>query len=550
MNKLTIKPVYFLFLLLLAGGFTSCNLDEELNSVYGADNAYVTEENAQEGVNGIYRYLNTGTHPSAFYLNDMSTDASFKSGLDYEIMNDNNLSGNVDVARAYNGNWQMIGCANSAIDNINLMDEETFTGSKKQELLAEAHFMRAFGYYQLTNIFYRVPLITNGFYDAATNPVLATIDELDSQIEKDLLIAANALPKSWTNKDGGRPTVGAAYGYLMRLHMRKAGRQRELGQDAVSSWKAALNYADNVIGTGVYSLQPTIWDVFDPTTEASLYNNELIFAVRSSENIPSGSSDIALYFTPWYYNYGWDIFSIPLELYWKFDPEDSRFTTLMVGEYADVYDPDKIYKVPANINETGTLNDESSSPIIVELAQAYTDKYFYEKAGTYNYNTPNNLPLLRYADVLLCKAEILNELNGVNQVSVNLVNQIRERAFGNSDHNYTTNDFSSADAFRNAICDERLFELNNEGVRRVDLIRMGLWKDRMDNYMDGIKLKVEKKEQNMGVTPGSLSAEWSVYPKFSNSPLKKYDKRRYYPIPKVYSSKSSDLLNNRDFPEE
>jgi len=550
MDKLTKKLKYSLILIPLTVSFLSCNLDEDLTSVYGKDNAYVTEQNAQEGVNGIYRYLNGGTHPATFYLNDMSTDASFKSGLDYEIMNDNNLAGNVDVARAYNGNWQMIGCANTAIDNITLMDETVFSTDKKGSLLAEAHFMRAFAYYQLTNVFYRVPLITNGFYDAATNPTLATVEELDAQIEKDLLIAVNSLPATREIDEGGRPTVGAAYGYLMRLHMRKAGHLREKGQEASTSWRTALNYADKVIGTGAYSLRPTIWDVFDPTSNSSLYNNEIIFAVRSSKDIPSGSSDLALYFTPWYYNYGWDIFSIPLELYWKFDPADERFSTLMVGEYTDVYDPDKIYKAPANINETGTLNDESSSPIVVELAQAYTDKYFYEKAGTYNYNTPNNLPLLRYADVLLCRAEILNELNGVNQQSVDLLNQIRERAFQGSEHNYTTSDFASQDEFRSTLCDERLLELNNEGIRRVDLIRMGLWKDRMDKYMDAIKAKVEKKETNMGVPSGTLSAEWSVYPKFSSNPLKKYDKRRYYPIPKVYSSKNADLLNNRSFAEE
>ncbi len=535
-------------------GLISCKLDEELPSTYTADNAYVTEENAQEGVNAIYRYLKGGTHPATFYLNDMSTDASFKSGMDYEIMNDNNLSGNVDVARAYNGNWQMIGCANVAIDNITLMDNSKFkSADKKKELLAEAHFMRAFAYYQLTNIFYRVPLITNGFYDAVATPTLATVEELDAQIEDDLLIAANGLPASWSGKnvggEGGRPTLGATYGYLMRLYMRKAGYQREQGEDATDNWKKALNYADNLIATGQYALQPTIWDVFDPTKESTLYNNEIVFAVRSSEKVPSGSSDMALYFTPWAYNYGWDIFNIPLELYWKYDKDDQRFSKLMVGEYPDVYNANKVYKVPTLTN-IGTLNDEKSTPIVVELAQAYTNKYFYEKAGTYNYNTPNNLPLLRYADVLLSKAEILNELNGVNAQSVELLNKIRERAFGDNLHNYTTTQFANTDELRSAICDERLLELNNEGVRRIDLIRMGLWKDRMDTYMDAIKTKVERKEQNMNVPAGSLSAEWSVYPKFSNAPLKRFDKRRYYPIPKVYSSKFPDLMNNRSFKEE
>lgn len=555
MKTIYIQQSIALFLCAVAGSISvSCNLDEELTSVYNVGNAYVTEQNAQEGVNGIYRYLKGGTHPATFYLNDVSTDAAYKSGLDYEIMNDNSLSGNVDVARAYNGNWQMIGCANSAIDNITPMDESKFKNpDHKKELLAEAHFMRAFAYYQLTNAFYRVPLITNGFYDAVTSPTLASVDELDAQIEKDLLIAATALPASWKGKnvggEGGRPTNGAALGYLMRLYMRKAGYEREQGKDATESWKMALGYANKVIATGIYTLQPTIWDVFDPTSEASLYNDEIIFAVRSSEKVPSGSSDIALYFTPWSYNYGWDIFNVPLELYWKYDASDQRFSKLMVGEFTDVYDANKVYKVPT-LAQVGTLNNEISSPQVVELAQAYTNKYFYEKAGSYNYNTPNNLPLLRFADVLLCKAEILNELNGVNQQSVDLLNKIRERAFGNQTHNYNLSDFASSDDFRSKLCDERLLELNNEGIRRIDLIRMGLWKDRMDAYMDAIKTKVETKERNMGLPSGALSAEWTIYPKFSTNPLKKFDKRRYYPIPKVYSSKFPELVNNRSFKEE
>lgn len=548
------KIAWIILSIVMMSSLCACNLDEDLASVYNADNAYVTEQNAQEGVNGIYRYLKEGTHPATFYLNDVSTDAAYKAGLDYEIMNDNNLSGNVDVARAYNGNWQMIGCANSAIDNITPMAEDKFKiAAHKKELLAEAYFMRAFAYYQLTNAFYRVPLITNGFYDAVSSPVLASVEELDTQIEQDLLIAASGLPDIWDKKnvggEGGRPTSGAAYGYLMRLYMRKAGYLRELGKDATASWQLALNYANRVIATGRYALQPKIWDVFDPTSEKSLYNNEIIFAVRSSERVPSGSSDIALYFTPWSYNYGWDIFSIPLELYWKYDMSDERFSKLLVGEYTDVYNANKKYKVPTR-TQVGTLNNENSSPIVVELGQAYTNKYFYEKAGTYNYNTPNNLILLRYADVLLCKAEILNELNGLNQASVDLLNRIRERAFGNTAHNYSLADFATQADFRSVLCDERLLELNNEGGRRIDLIRMGLWKDRMDAYMEAIKNKVETKEHNMGLALGSLSAEWSIYPKFSTTPLKRFDKRRYYPIPKVYSSKYPDLQNNRNFKEE
>lgn len=539
--------------------FTACELKEDLSSVYNVNNAYTTEENAQEGVNGIYRYLNSATHPSTFYINDLSTDDGFKEGNDFEILNNNGLTGNIQLLTSYNGNWQMIGCANTAIDNIAMIPETRFkTADKKVELLAEAHFMRAFAYYQLTNTFYRVPLITNGYYAATANPTLATVEELDNQIEQDLLIATNNLPLEWSvnGSDAGRPTKGAAYGYLMRLYMRKAGRLREEGSDATAAWQAALVYANQVIATGKYTLLAHPFDPFDPRTRASLYNSEIIFAVRSSESVPSGASDLALYFTSWDYNKGWDIFNVPLELYWQFDSSDERLTQFIKGEFLNVNDANQKYVAPT-LTQMGTLNNEASSPRITELANVYTDKYFYEKAGTYNYNTPNNLPLLRYADVLLSKAEILNELNGPNQESVDLINQIRQRAFQGSSHNYILANFPTKEEMRSKLCDERLFEFNMEGLRRIDLIRMGLWKDRLDKYMDTIKQKLEIKQTNLNARrdpnvvkkPYDLSPQWKVYPKF-NSPLKVYDMRRYYPIPSVYSNKFSDLQNNRSFREQ
>ena len=93
------------------------------------------------------------------------------------------------------------------------------------------------------------------------------------------------------------------------------------------------------------------------------------------------------------------------------------------------------------------------------------------------------MPLLRFADIVLCKAEILNELNGPTREAIDLVNKIRERAFQNQEHNLKLEDYATTDDLREAICDERAFELNNEGVRRPDLIRMGLWKDRLNKYI-------------------------------------------------------------------
>jgi hypothetical protein len=85
-------------------------------------------------------------------------------------------------------------------------------------------------------------------------------------------------------------------------------------------------------------------------------------------------------------------------------------------------------------------------------------------------NHGNDVPMIRFAEVLLNRAEALNELNGPNSESVNLINQVRSRS---GVLLYQVNDFTSKDALRDALLDERGWEFVAEGMRRIDLIRHG-----------------------------------------------------------------------------
>jgi hypothetical protein len=78
----------------------------------------------------------------------------------------------------------------------------------------------------------------------------------------------------------------------------------------------------------------------------------------------------------------------------------------------------------------------------------------------------NDVPMLRYAEVLLNRAEALNELNGPSAESIDLLNQIRKRAGAPE---YTLANFTSKDALLN----ERGWEFVAEGKRRMDLVRQG-----------------------------------------------------------------------------
>jgi hypothetical protein len=89
-------------------------------------------------------------------------------------------------------------------------------------------------------------------------------------------------------------------------------------------------------------------------------------------------------------------------------------------------------------------------------------------------NSGMNWPVLRMADVMLLLAEAKAEL-GESGDAINLVNQIRARAFGNTTHNISG---LAGDALKDAILQERKLELLGEGTRRWDLIRSGKFQER------------------------------------------------------------------------
>jgi hypothetical protein len=80
----------------------------------------------------------------------------------------------------------------------------------------------------------------------------------------------------------------------------------------------------------------------------------------------------------------------------------------------------------------------------------------------------NDIPLIRYADILLSRAEALNELNGPTQEALDLINEVRERA---GIYDLQLADFASKDQLRDHILKKRGWEFYDEAKRREDPIR-------------------------------------------------------------------------------
>jgi hypothetical protein len=295
MHKIMKFFIKIFFIIVVVTGIYSCEdpLKEVAYFELTEDLAFGTQEDALAAINSIYEPLIAVTNRDIFYLNDIASDGGYRANENAEILNFNKLNESQDVVWSWEGYYTLISRANIAIPNIEKIAVEKFYAKDvtitdqviedakalKARYLAEAYFLRGWAYYQLTDIFYKVPLNLT-FEKEARNIPLSSIEDIEAQIISDLLEAEKSLPETYpTNKDAGRATVGAAQGMLCRVYMRAAGRMRLSGNgDANANWQNALTYANKVLALeskGVYVLQKRVWDIFNPDLEATKYNKEL-----------------------------------------------------------------------------------------------------------------------------------------------------------------------------------------------------------------------------------------------------------------------------------
>ena len=138
----------------------------------------------------------------------------------------------------------------------------------------------------------------------------------------------------------------------------------------------------------------------------------------------------------------------------------------------------------------GWRSDEGGS----EQFFAYTTKYSQQISDQTLERMDANYPFLRYADVVLIKAEAANELNGPTQEAVDALNDVRSRS------NATLKEldaFANKASLRSAILEERAMEFALEGDRRGDLIRWGIYLQAMNalggmDEANNVKARQEK----------------------------------------------------------
>ena len=234
----------------MAMSWMSCDdfLTTDLKGEYTSENFYTSAENATMAVNAIYNSLYGNT---LWIFGDVASDDAVKGGnagdqADINAINDFSAKSDNGVLNTYwQSTYETVSRANNAIANIPGI---TMEGNLKSRLIAEAKFLRAYSYFNLTNIFGKVPLKLQPQNTVAAIYVgLSEVSTIYTQIEKDLTDAIPVLPVQYS-AEKGRITKGAAYALLAKVQLYQKKYTESLASikslEDLQTYNLLKNYSD------------------------------------------------------------------------------------------------------------------------------------------------------------------------------------------------------------------------------------------------------------------------------------------------------------------
>jgi len=471
---------------LLVVGQGCTDLTETPNDALTPENAFKTEAEVLAGVAAVYADLRGVQFVGYLTLNELTTDAMIvptrgndwgDNGRWLEIHRQTWTANSSSALDDMNGAWNTL-FGGIAKANLMIGVIEKAGGTTAPRTLAELRTLRAWYYYMLQDLFGGVPLVTST--ELKQNP-RATRTEVFAFIEKELKESRAALPDKWPAGGYGRVTQGVADAILASLYLNAGVFSKNDGvsatsynscnvqvSGAITGCQAAINAADAVINSGVFSLNPTWKKNFSIDNEGSPEN--IFVVVHTSAQALGGNFPMrTLHYSQLSTGWGgpWNGFATLAETYQAFLPTDERRGMWLAGQ--------------AFSFETGLpVNDRTGSPLMFNPVIANAEAAGEGDGVRFNKfpplpnapsgnGHPNDFPFFRLAEMYLIKAEALNEL-GQTGAAITEINRIRALHF--TPPNPISAGLSQAQV-RDAILLERLLEFTGEGKRRSDLIRHG-----------------------------------------------------------------------------
>jgi len=347
------------------------------------------------------------------------------------------------VTVPWNGFYDAIFRANLVLSRV--PEVEFANQQRQQELIAEAKFLRAYSYLNLTKLYGDVPLLlTEEDHANAVGTARTPTEEVHAQLITDLTEAEANLPA--TPRAHGRATKGAAQMVLADLYQ---WRSSFLGS---GEWQQASDAANRVITGGTWGLMDDYLLAFLPSAKAYPSNREVIWQVASSGVQGRSSMNVFCLWLPRELGFGTaggcEVVGQPTQwMYDSFIDGDYRFdVTYRTGGCSTNATIGCITFRWPNVNKYRPTNQGVGGPV------------------------DQDFPLYRYAEALLIYAEAQFEL-GNSAEALRALNLVRARARNGSGGESRPEPMDLTAIDRDAIYMERNWEMGHESKRWFDLVR-------------------------------------------------------------------------------
>lgn len=514
----------------MAVGTVSCNmLETEPYDFVAPETFFNTQEECEMALAGVYWTLASESVYGENYSCKLSNtdDLSFytRANQTDNVAVNSHGTGTAEVWNVWEELYSGINNANVLLENIDGADisEEAV----KNRIKGEAKFLRAYYHFLLIQGWYEVPIRKESVTDIMESPIGATphaeaLDWVIQEMEECLSLVDDEeydLSPSHVKK-----TV--VQGILARVCLFRAGYPSNGGK---AFYEKARDYALAVKTSNKHRLISTdgnpdniylLWqnmaqDKYDTEYNESMWEVEYVgnkYDGRWTEgkigssigNLQQNSSQDGL-------GYCYGFYAGTLLLWDLFDDSDLRKELSMAS-----------YKYDANDEKV-----EWGAKKIVNRTCGKYRREWENISPKHKNNTQINYCLLRYADVLLMLAEAENEVNnGPTSTAYEAINAVRKRA------GITELSGLDYDSFRKELQDERGRELCFESLRKFDLIRWGIYYDRIKNKLGDM---VENDSRWSTGTPLTAASQYVRYTE---------EKHVFFPIPLKELSVNSLLQQN------
>ncbi len=459
----------------------SCDdkLDISPEDGIGSATLYESEAGAVAGLMGVYSRIHYAYRQGLFNIiyPVSGTDEGFNNRAPNKSFIENNFtSSNTDIFDTWALLYEGVNASNIMV--LELQNSTGIEDTKKKVLLAEARFVRAFLLFDLQRAF--------GGLDGIPMPTEETLKQLlprtsgvevYAQIIEDLEYAeANLLDIQQTVP--GRASKSAAQGLLARVCLNRAGAPFTNDGDYYTK---ARDWAKKVMDNPYHVLNPNYGDIFKQLAEEKHETKEVIFQIGfyfENDNQQGGKVGNEL-------GYRID----PNACYQRGYSQVSPAITLIQAYRADMNDERGLW----NTTPEFIKNNSSACETAVLTNQLQYGCTKFRKtlqingAGSWG---AHHWPILRFSDVLLMYAEAENQLTPGSSLALDAVNRVRNRASATPLGSVTSE----------LIQEERRLELCWEGLRKYDLVRWGL-----------LKQKVDAEIVAMDAANGNPNPDWPIF---------------------------------------